>query len=285
MKKGYYYLLSIIVFLPPAAYSRGNGPDAPKQNSSFQSITWIKCKSPRAKITVDGIEKEWETNRTRVINKKTSAGCYRDDGFIYIHLLTSDSEFSMQMMNFGLTLWLDPEGLQKKSVGVQFPVIQIQPPPPREGGTPPKGEELKKFMDTRLKDIIVEFPAIKDMKQMSMAEANKHGIDAKIGIDEKKGAICYELKYPLRKSSSDDTLGLDLKGRKHLDICIETPEMDPSKLKEKTGKTQKSPGDGKLQNASGQNIRPPKPTEGTRPPKPTKKPPTGRISQWLRAFF
>lgn len=275
--------LLFIVFLSLTTYSAENEPEVPKQGSSLQGITRIKCDSSGITITIDGIDKEWETNRATVINKNTAIGCHKDDDFLYVHLLTSDPEFSMQMMNFGLTLWLDTKGSQKKAVGVQFPVIQLQPPPPKEGGKPPMGEELKKFLNTRLKDIIIEFPGNKDMKQMSMAEANsKHGIDAIIGVDEKKGTICYELKYPLHKSSSTDKMGIDLKRQKSMDICIETPEIDPSKLKEKYEKTQVSADDGKPQDASVREPRPPKSSEEPKPPKPTKKPPMGRISQWIR---
>jgi hypothetical protein len=106
-----------------------------------------------------------------------------------------------------------------------------------------------------------------------------------IGVDERKGTICYELKYPLHKSSAADSMGIDLNNHKYLDICIETPEIDPSKLNEKDGRLKRSSDDGKLQDASKREIRPPKESEEPKPPKPTIKPPMTRISQWIRVLF
>lgn len=274
-------IILITVFLSLAAYAKGNDTESP--------VNQMKCDSSSAAITIDGIDKEWENNRTTFLNKDTAVGCHRDAGFLYIHLLTSDPEFSMQMMNFGLTLWFDPKASREKKVGVQFPVIQLQPPPPREGGKPPMGEELKKFLDARLKDVVIEFPVAREMKQMSMAEANKLGIDAIIGVDTGKGAICYELKYPLRKSSSAVTMGLDLEGQKYMDLCVETPEINLSRPDEKNGQAQEPPDNGndngKLQDGHEREPRPPKESEEPRPPKPSKKPPTGRISQWIRVLL
>lgn len=255
-------LPAILALLPLAAAAAESAPGpAPIQ---------VKCGPPAAPITIDGVSKEWEADSAQVINKNTAFGCRRDAGFLYVHLVTTDPEFSMQMMNFGLTLWLDPDGTRKKAAGVQFPVILLQPPPPREGGKPPRGEELKKFLDKRLKDIVVEFPGLKEMKQLDRPGANKHGLDVMIGVDTEKAAISYELKYPLRGSPAADAMGLELGAQKLLDICMETPEVNPAKLLEK------APDGGE---------RPQKPPEGPRPPKPSKKPPLGRISQCVKAVF
>ena len=174
----------------------------------------------------------------------------------------------MQIMNFGLTLWFDPKGSQEKVMGVQFPVIQMKPPPPREGN-PPAGEELQKFLDIRLKDIIIEHTEKKDIRQMSMNEANKHGIDATIGIFP--GLLCYELQYPLHRTDVY-TMGLGLSQQKQIDICIETPDIDFNKLK---GSPEKEPefGDMKrLQEGATKGMKP-------RPPKLI------RISQWIQVLL
>ena len=266
MKMGYYCIPLMIAFLAVATYSQGDKP----------GFIPIKYNTAAMKITIDGKDTEWGANRTTVINKNTAFGFYKDEGFLYVHVITTDPEFSMQIMNFGLIIWIDPTGSQKKEVGVQFPVIQLQPPPPREGGKPPRGEELEEFLDKRLKDIVIEFPENQEMKQMTRVEADKHGIDAMIGVDEQKSAICYELKYPLRGSAADDTMAVDLSNKKYLDICIETPEVNPAKLNER---------DADSQETSERDIRPPKTTEDPKPPKPTIKPSGAGISQWVRVLF
>jgi hypothetical protein len=104
-----------------------------------------------------------------------------------------------------------------------------------------------------------------------------------IGVDDRIGAICYELKYPLNKSVGTDSMVIDLTGKKYLDICVETPEINTSKFEGK-GEKLKDPQEGKTQDGLERDIRPPKNSEEPKPPKPelTKKPPMGRISQWIR---
>ena len=274
-----------LVFLCLSAYSHAGVLDIFRKNNLSQGVPRINCPTPATEITIDGNAREWKDNLTPVINKKTAFGICSDDEFIYILLVTSDRDFSMQMMNFGLSVWFDPQGVGHKTVGVQFPVIQLQPPPPQEnGGKPPVGEDLKRFLDERLRSIIIEFPDKKEMKELKLPEAKKRGIEAMIGVDTKKNTICYEMKYPLSKASAE--MGMDLSRQKSLAVCVETPEVDPSKLKEIAENHQQSPGEGKSKDSSERDIvRPPKQSESAKPPKPTKKPSGDRISQWIMVDF
>lgn len=279
--RGKYLLFLAGLFLPQAALPA----EKPAEKAPAAAADSIKCNLSQIPVKADGNGDEWETNRLPAITKDTRAGCYKDENFFYFHILTRDREFSMQLMNFGLTVWLDDTASEKKTTGIQFPVIQLQPPPPREGGKPPRGEELKRFLQKRMRELVLEFPDKREMKRLTITEANALGIDARVGVDEKKGTISYELKYPLLKSSGTAVTGLDLNERKSLGICVETPDMDPSRLKEKFEKAKKSTGTVKLEEAPDRDDRPLKESEETRPPKPTKKPPMGRISLWLKAIF
>lgn len=231
-------------------------------------ISQINCQPCNTIISIDGVDEEWKTNRVNIISDNTAVGVCRDNEFLYVHLFTSDPELSMQIMNFGLTLWFDSRGSQKKVMGVQFPVIQMQPPPPREG-TPPVGDELQKFLDMRLKDVIVENAETKDIRQMNMDEANKHGINAIVGIEP--GLLCYELQYPLHITDAY-TMGLGVLQQKQINICIETPEIDFDNIK---GPAEKTPqlGDMKrLQEGATKGMKP-------KPPK------LKRISQWIQVLI
>ncbi len=237
------------------------------QKPSVQ-LPQIKSDLCNTVITVDGIDEEWRANRTFIIGNKTSVGVCRDGEFLYVHLSTSDPELSMQIINFGFTIWLDPQGTQKKAVGIQFPVIQMPPPPPREGN-PPVGKELQRILDKRLKDIIIELAENNDIRKMSMAEANEQGINAKIGVEP--GLLTYELQYPLYTSEAH-ALGLGLSKQKQMNICIETPDIDLSKM---SGPSSEGPQAGevtRLQNAASKEMKP-------KPPKIT------RISQWIQVQF
>jgi hypothetical protein len=244
-------------------------------SNSDETVPRIKCITCNSAIIMDGFGDEWKNNLTSVINENTSIGVCKDNEYLYLHLITSDPELSMQIMNFGLTLWFDVKGNQKKALGVQFPVTQIVPPPPKDG-KPPVGDELQNFLNARLENIALEMPNSKKAKSMAIAEANKYGIDANIGID---GAILsYEVKYPLQ-SKSKNSYGLNLGNKSSLGICIETPKVDFHQLMQEQTNNHKPP-EGE---AGPQGQKPPegtkppegqKPPEGTRPPE-GQKPPDG----------
>jgi len=260
-----FIILLLAVFL--TACSDSSRKKTAEQKPSV-SLPQIKAEPCNTVISVDGIDEEWRANRTFVISNKTAVGVCRDEEFLYVHLSTSDPELSMQIINFGFTLWLDPLGTQKKAVGLQFPVIQMPPPPPREGN-PPAGKELQRILDKRLKDIIIELAENNDIRKMSMEEANKQGINAKIGVEP--GLLTYELQYPMHASNAY-RLGLELSKQKQMNICIETPDIDLSKM---AGPSADGPEPGevtRLQNAASKEMKP-------KPPKIT------RISQWIQVLF
>jgi hypothetical protein len=222
----------------------------------------LRCDSCKTDILLDGKDTEWTRNRVPAINTKTTIGCCKDADFLYIHFVTSDPEFSMQVMNFGLTIWFDSQGSQKKETGIEFPIIQMSPPPPRDG-KPPVGEELQKFLDERLKEIKIINQKSGKMKLMPLVDARKYGLDATVGVEE--GSLCYELKYPLHPTLPKEEIQLhDLKDQ--IAICIETPEIDFQKIMEKFGEPQEKEG---KENKENKKMVP-------KPPKLT------RISQWIR---
>jgi len=245
-------LLSLVLLLTTCA-DRSRKPAAEKEASAaLPQIKSAPCNTP---ISIDGTDEEWKADRTFVIGNKTAVGVCNDDEYLYVHLSTTDPELSMQIINFGFTVWLDPQGLQEKNLGIQFPVIQMPPPPPREGN-PPVGKELQRILDKRLKDIIIEHAETSEVTKMGMEEAKSQGINATIGVEP--GLLSYELQYPLHVS--DD--------QKKISICIETPDIDLNKMAEpRSGGPQ--PGEvTRLQNGASKEMKP-------KPPKIT------RISQWI----
>jgi hypothetical protein len=244
--------LSLVLLLTTCA-DRSRRPAAEKElTATLPQIKSAPCDAP---ISIDGNDEEWRSERTYVIGNKTAMGVCRDDEYLYIHLSTTDPELSMQIINFGFTVWLDPQGLQEKNLGIQFPVIQMPPPPPKEGN-PPVGKELQRILDKRLKDIIIEHAETSQITKMGMEEAKSKGINATIGVEP--GLLSYELQYPLHASDE----------QKKISICIETPDIDLSKM---AGPQSGGPEPGevtRLQNEASKEMKP-------KPPKIT------RISQWI----
>jgi hypothetical protein len=247
------FIFLLLVFLLTTCADRSRKPAAEKEvSATLPQIKSAPCKTP---ISIDGIDEEWKADRTFVIGDKTAVGVCRDDEYLYVHLSTMDPELSMQIINFGFTVWFDQQGVQEKNLGIQFPVIQMPPPPPREGN-PPVGKELQRILDKRLKDIIIEQAETGEVTRMGMEEANSQGINATIGVEP--GLLSYELQYPLHK----------LDKHKKINICIETPDIDLSKM---AGPQSGGPEPGevtRLQNTASKEMKP-------KPPK------IKRISQWI----
>jgi hypothetical protein len=273
-------------------------------SNNYEPIPKIKCAACNSKIIVDGFGDEWINNLSSIINENTSFGVCKDDSCIYIHFITSDPEISMQIMNFGFTIWFNVQGSNKKNLGVQFPVIQFVPPPPRDG-KPPAGDELQKFLNDRLKNIAIILPDNKKTTTISIDEANNYGVNANIGIDG--GILSYELKYPLIGKQANP-IGLNLGSKSSLRICLETPKIDFDKIMEENGDNKKPPMGMKPTEgqppANGQ-MQPlePRPPKGDVPPKDQepsgverlqeasnkdlrpKPPQISRISQWIEITF
>jgi hypothetical protein len=113
-----FIILLAVVFLTTCSDKRQKKTSVEKPASKISQIKSEPCNTG---ISVDGMDEEWKNNRNYIISDNTAVGVCRDNEFLYVHLFTSDPELSMQIMNFGLTLWFDPQGSQEKVMGVQFP--------------------------------------------------------------------------------------------------------------------------------------------------------------------
>ncbi len=257
------YTRLLLLLVLTTTCSNGNNGEGYKSNAGKEPQ--IECKICSQSNSVAGDVAEWKNNTISIINNKTAFGACIDNKFLYLYFTTSDPEISMQIMNFGLTVWIDPLSSHDKSLGVQFPIYQMQPPPPKEG-KPPEGAELQQFLAKRLKDLVIVLPKSKDQKKMSIPEANNAGIYSTIKVDRQN--IYYLLKYPLYNKETNKS-GIDIQNHKKLDICFETPEIDFNKLNKKTLESTKPPDAERLQNASNQRMEP-------KPPQLT------RVSQWIQ---
>lgn len=187
----------------------------------------IKCPRTEQAIVIDGIPSEWQSNRSAAFAGNTYIGLFRDRENIYFYLETKDPELSMQIMNFGLTTWFNTKSAGKRSIGIQFPEIINQMPPPKDA-KPPSREELDKILARRQENIIIENKDKSTTKKMSMKEVSRSGISARISVSS--GILYYELKYPL----AIDPGKVNLSG-----LIVETPEIDLEKILREHGLRQR----------------------------------------------
>ncbi|MGE5402272.1 MAG: hypothetical protein ACM3S2_17880 [Ignavibacteriales bacterium] len=233
------------------------------QNSTQKAHPKLKCLQASQNIIIDGKPDEWVSNKSAVIADNTFIGLFRDAGNIYFFLETRDPEFSMQIMNFGLTTWLSALSSKDKALGIQFPETSNQPPPPKEA-RPPSGDELRKILAKRQEYIIIEDQGGKAAKRMNMEEAGRSGIAARIRIDS--GILYYELRYPI-VNIPEGPLAVELRKGKPFSLLVETPEVDMEKILKEMGEAEREKAQ-KNKNGMQSHSKP-------------KLPQLKRISQWF----
>jgi hypothetical protein len=129
----------------------------------------------------------------------------------------------MQVMRQGLTVWFDPEGGRKKTLGISFPLgFQGRREPPAEFGEEPDIEELQRTLPMSLNELEILGPDPKEKRRMRKAEAK--GVD--VAMNFSSGKLVYELKIPLIKSP-DRPYAVNVKPGSSFGIGIETnPRRD-----------------------------------------------------------
>ena len=71
-------------------------------------------------IIIDGNYDDWSGQMQFLEKDKISVGLMNDAEYLYISLVTNDRQIRSQMMFMGFTIWLDPQGGNKKTFGIRF---------------------------------------------------------------------------------------------------------------------------------------------------------------------
>ena len=80
--------------------------------------------SPEALI--DGQRKEWK-GLFQVLEKENFAiAVAHDANYLYVAITSIHAAFSRQVAHYGLTIWLDPDGKNRQSLGISFPGQQTK---------------------------------------------------------------------------------------------------------------------------------------------------------------
>ena len=161
---------------------------------------------------------------------KIEAGCYSDDRYLYIFLSTNDRSFQMQIINFGLIVNIGNEKAGRNKIVIEYPMVQIVPPPPPNIDQQSVDEKQKKEMEIRLQERInhLLFTDIHGVKNV-ISRDNKMGFYVNIFNEPER--LNYEIRVPLNIISNT----MMLKGKNNLNVSLHTPKIDYKKLKVKYG--------------------------------------------------
>ncbi|HVP37906.1 MAG TPA: hypothetical protein VMS93_01865, partial [Candidatus Saccharimonadales bacterium] len=76
----------------------------------------------QAPVTVDGSDADWKGALTYVEDLKIFVGARNDSRNLYLCFECADRATARQVLMAGLTLWFDPEGGQKETFGIHYPL-------------------------------------------------------------------------------------------------------------------------------------------------------------------
>ncbi|HXG38247.1 MAG TPA: hypothetical protein VNL36_05710 [Bacteroidota bacterium] len=163
------------------------------------------CRSPleltsqhrTAEVTIDGNAKEWEGKTVVLSNYNATLGIQHDDEFLYLCFTTSDRQVQFQILAMGMTVWFDPEGKEKHSFGVRFPLGMEAP----ARMLPRPGQADVDFLGIALQRQRPELELIGPGQEQTMRGTIGQFAGVNVRLGRHQDVLVYELKVPLKLSS------------------------------------------------------------------------------------
>jgi hypothetical protein len=151
---------------------------------------------------MDGNLGDW-TDSTVFIEKDGIRYAVANDGeFIYLCLLSSKPNIGRQIMFRGMTIWFDPNGGDKKTIGIRFPIGGLGMGRPEMGQQPEQdppqmGSRLQEMERQSLNELEYLGPGENDRVRVSRLQGQ--GLEMHMTATPER--FVYKLKIPLRYSS------------------------------------------------------------------------------------
>jgi len=153
------------------------------------------------KIVIDGDNSEWNGIPSYIDkNNVLAVSVCHDDEYVYVCMITQDSQTQRQIMGGGLTVWFDRTGSDDKTFGINFPLGR------HTGGASQRmNEETRRDFDTARQvmdqtTLEMEIIGSKETDRYLLPLVNNEGIQAKIGKLNGREMV-YELQVPLKKTA------------------------------------------------------------------------------------
>jgi hypothetical protein len=157
----------------------------------------LNCAWQATAIVVDGQTEEWSSPWYSMADDRIALSVTNDADFLYLGLAPSGAGVQAQMMQGGITVWLDPAGGKSRDFGIRYPLGRgghPGPPDSSRGGRPPDSEAMRRAMESGPKELEILTEGGKARRRVALSDAG--GIEARAGFSEEQFA--FEIKIPLR---------------------------------------------------------------------------------------
>lgn len=151
-------------------------------------------------IPIDGSMKEWSDSTLFAQKDDLSYAVKNDDQYLYLFVMSATPNLGRQMVFRGMTVWFDPNGGSKKTLGVRFPLGMGRGEMPiRSDGQ--DGEQRGNRFTEMERQALNEFeflgPGENDRQRVSRIQGQ--GVEFYINATPER--FVYEMKIPLKYSS------------------------------------------------------------------------------------
>jgi uncharacterized membrane protein YgcG len=176
-------------------------------------------------IIVDGNQSDWEGKLNYIEDERAAVGAFNDNENLYLCLTTDDRGKIMQLLNLGMTLWLEPDNDNIRTRGIKYPMQSEDFD--REGIREARG---KVAQDNYIEKLLVDFQRKQPELQIVNEDNyslymypidNDSGINIKLGMSMQQ--FVYEISIPIGDNKNEFNLALS--PGDNLTIGFETNEF------------------------------------------------------------
>ncbi len=205
--------------------------------NSFQVESIFKTRD----IVIDGNDEDWSDAKYYVKEHDVVFGVMNDNDFLYLCFYPTTSKLTKQILEKGLTLWINNDAKKKKYFGIHFPMgmldfMKRQPEEEDEqkmsrqnrDDTNFDSKQMKKMVKSISMNLEIIGPEKDQVKKIDFNELK--GVE--IGFDFEKELFTYELKIPL-EDNPQFTASVGAETNSKIAIGFEVPKLDMGAMKEK----------------------------------------------------
>ena len=180
------------------------------------------------RIKVDGVASDWP-GTVWVEKSDVQFGIANDSSDVYVAVIVTKAELRRQVARWGLTLWFDPLGRQKKSIGIRYPL-----PRPRRGEMN-RPDEPQESVPVVAPEFEYLTPFEPDPLRVPVVAARGIALQLKQG----EHALIYEMKIPIH-TSNDHPYTLESSPGSTISVCVEVGGFDQGAMREHSGGLEES---------------------------------------------
>jgi len=95
----------------------------------FLTFLFTGCNQPKldsvwsgGTVIIDGDDQEWRSSQFMPKGEKIALGIMNDEANLYLSFRTVDQQTIIRALSLGFTIWIDPKGGKRQTLGIKYPV-------------------------------------------------------------------------------------------------------------------------------------------------------------------